>query len=269
MSLSSGAREKLYDAEVAKASNRPRIRIKDLICAAVNCSRSAHCWAGALPACSVHEQRYRTYGSFDLPRKEQLSVCTAAGCAKPPHSKYGTLCRMHYFRMRRGSKLALTPRTSKCAHCAGPIVGNGSRFCSKRCCTREHQNTAPTRNCVVCKSAFDFHGTANTCSKQCAKSLIRRHKQLRRALEVDSTRPREIFCDREIFIRDKFICQICFKPANPFVCHPIPDAATLDHRVPLSRGGLHTRANVQTAHALCNMRKRDKFMHELKFVESA
>lgn len=244
---------------------KPSFTLKQLVCAAEGCARTAHCWAGNLPACSAHEQRYRAYGSFELPTQNRIirTICEVEGCGKKPHSKYRSLCRMHYFRLRRGSRLGLKAPRRACAHCGGQLSRNQSRFCSERCSWRHHQNVASVRKCVVCGNQFDFYGTSNTCSEICSRSLIRHHKQVRRALETNSARPREIFFDREIFIRDKFICQICFKPVNPFVCHPVPEAATIDHRVPLSRGGLHTRANVQTAHSSCNLKKRTKFMHEL------
>ncbi|NEA63940.1 HNH endonuclease [Streptomyces sp. SID12488] len=39
---------------------------------------------------------------------------------------------------------------------------------------------------------------------------------------------------------------------------PSPMAPTLDHIVPLARGGSHEPANVQAAHFLCNNKKNDR-----------
>lgn len=55
-----------------------------------------------------------------------------------------------------------------------------------------------------------------------------------------------------IFKRDGWMCQICFRPVNPELKWPDPDSATLDHIVPFSLGGEHTRENVRLAHARCN-----------------
>lgn len=62
----------------------------------------------------------------------------------------------------------------------------------------------------------------------------------------------------EIFARDKWICGICFKPINPKLRVPNWYAATIDHIIPLSRGGTHTQDNVSAAHLICNLRKGDK-----------
>ena len=37
-------------------------------------------------------------------------------------------------------------------------------------------------------------------------------------------------------------------------------AASLDHIIPLSQGGTHTYNNVQLAHFLCNISKRDSLL---------
>ena len=70
--------------------------------------------------------------------------------------------------------------------------------------------------------------------------------------------------------RDNFICQICGK-----ICNPEdnrwgsfgPDYPTLDHIVPLSKGGSHTWDNVQCACGMCNSIKSDSL--ELREEESA
>lgn len=52
----------------------------------------------------------------------------------------------------------------------------------------------------------------------------------------------------EIAKRDRNKCGICKKRV------PLK-TRSLDHIIPLSKGGTHTKANVQIAHLLCNQRK--------------
>jgi 5-methylcytosine-specific restriction endonuclease McrA len=61
----------------------------------------------------------------------------------------------------------------------------------------------------------------------------------------------------KVFERDGFTCRLCGERTEPKML-PHPRAATVDHVVPLSRGGGHTWGNVQCAHYECNMRKGRK-----------
>lgn len=75
----------------------------------------------------------------------------------------------------------------------------------------------------------------------------------RRAREANCER--EAFADSEIFERDGFVCGICNEPVDMEVRYPDAMSASLDHIIPLSRGGGHVRANVRLAHLGCNARK--------------
>ena len=66
---------------------------------------------------------------------------------------------------------------------------------------------------------------------------------------------------KDLIKRDGGICQICGKPtdANDIKAGHIGKAyPTLDHIIPLSKGGSHTWDNVQLAHMSCNAGKCDR-----------
>ena len=65
----------------------------------------------------------------------------------------------------------------------------------------------------------------------------------------------DIFTNEEIFERDNWICGICGKEVDKDLKYPGRMCASLDHILPLSRGGNHTRDNVQLAHMKCNQIK--------------
>lgn len=65
----------------------------------------------------------------------------------------------------------------------------------------------------------------------------------------------EKFEDREIFERDRWRCQLCRKRISKNLKHPHPMSASLDHIIPLTKGGSHTRAGVQASHLTCNLKK--------------
>lgn len=58
-----------------------------------------------------------------------------------------------------------------------------------------------------------------------------------------------------VFERDGWICQLCFEPVDKHLVGREPMAKSLDHILPLSKGGLHSYANVQLAHFGCNAAK--------------
>lgn len=58
----------------------------------------------------------------------------------------------------------------------------------------------------------------------------------------------ESFTRREIFDRDRGQCHLCGKTCDPSRYH-------VDHLVPLSMGGEHSRRNVAVAHPECNLRR--------------
>lgn len=68
----------------------------------------------------------------------------------------------------------------------------------------------------------------------------------RRARKLNATV--ETFTRAEIIERDHATCYLCGK-------HCDPDDIHLDHVIPLSRGGEHSRANVKVACSTCNVRK--------------
>ena len=86
------------------------------------------------------------------------------------------------------------------------------------------------------------------CSPLCSR---RHHKLLRRARGA-FTAP---VARRDIFERDKWRCRLCGYKIRRNVGQDHPKAATIDHVVPLARGGRHEPANVQAAHRECNARK--------------
>lgn len=62
----------------------------------------------------------------------------------------------------------------------------------------------------------------------------------------------------EVFESFGWICNICHTKIDKRLRKPNLMAATLEHIIPLARGGTHTRDNVAPAHALCNFTKADR-----------
>ncbi|MGF2208968.1 HNH endonuclease [Streptomyces albidoflavus] len=118
--------------------------------------------------------------------------------------------------------------------------------------------------CTYCGLVFEAsrrdrkHCGASACRAKWHSQRMGPYVQARRAAKAGVTA--DSFTASEIFERDGFVCWICGTEALADVPKNHPQRATLEHVVPLSRGGAHTRANVRCAHLLCNLRKGGKVL---------
>lgn len=72
--------------------------------------------------------------------------------------------------------------------------------------------------------------------------------------------PYEPINEKIVFMRDGWICQICKKRVDKRFKGLHPMARSLDHIIPLSRGGSHIYKNVQLAHLGCNSSKHNNVL---------
>lgn len=111
-----------------------------------------------------------------------------------------------------------------------------------------------------------FVGANKYCSKRCAE---RNHEQRKSRLRIDRAKENGkvdygITLDK-LITRDKNICYICNKECNEsdytyqgknFIAgnyYP-----SIDHVIPIAKGGTHTWGNVKLAHRICNSIKSDR-----------
>jgi len=71
---------------------------------------------------------------------------------------------------------------------------------------------------------------------------------------------------RKVCERDGWRCGICHRQIDPTLAYPHLRSASLDHIVPISRGGSHGLLNVQAAHWGCNRAKGAKFDGQLMLM---
>lgn len=86
------------------------------------------------------------------------------------------------------------------------------------------------------------------------KQAMRAYWQAKRA-ERAGAKVIELFTFDEIFERDKWVCQLCGGKIDRTAPSGWKIGKSVDHWVPLSRGGDHSRANCIAAHVGCNGRK--------------
>lgn len=128
-------------------------------------------------------------------------------------------------------------------------------------CAGGIQNTREPHICPVCGK---YTKRPVYCSSVCArKAMIKRGHATRRA------RARDAIVDRNITLtavieRDNGICYLCGKRVDEtdyivrneaVVCGNL--YPSIDHVIPLSKGGKHSWGNVRLAHRVCNSVKGD------------
>jgi 5-methylcytosine-specific restriction endonuclease McrA len=128
-----------------------------------------------------------------------------------------------------------------CAHC-------GRRFCARRSTTRFCGQT--------CREAA---GLARLLARYATDPAVRErsiaHAQARRATRLGLGSKRMLLS--ALAERDGWTCQLCRQPLDPATTVKALKPS-LDHVVPLSRGGSHDLSNVQLAHYACNLSKGNR-----------
>ena len=205
---------------------------------------------------------------FKQNRADQLSYCSRA-CAFENTSQW---------RHRKKSNpvadgmLYWLRHWNQCRIClAWHYTTNAQRYCSLECVKErdrrkakeryEYDPVEPTeRTCTICSGIFySSRPKQKTCSKKCRWRLNRRMKKAaskRREAAKRANEHETIHYD-EVFRRDKWRCWICGQKVNRKAVAPDPLSPSIDHVIPLARGGSHTYDNVKCAHFMCNSVKSD------------
>lgn len=167
-------------------------------------------------------------------------------------------------------------RIKTCKHCGKEFEGVAQQvYCSAECRYRASYVPARERNefvakqCKHCGKIFttNFYAEAREfCSKECAKRHMRRNSKARRRVRLRRQYVAPVSL-AEIYKRDGGICQLCGKKVSLRYKAPHPLSATLDHIIPLSRGGTHEPKNVQLAHWICNVKRGTGGSVQLRIME--
>lgn len=147
-----------------------------------------------------------------------------------------------------------------------PKQRSESFFCSQDCKNKNRRKkdkekliaSKSERICIGCEKIIPKTARADKkwCSEDCS-SKARGHT-MNVTRRIKTSEPLGVFRRVDIYNRDNWICQICKKPIDKKLPFPNPNCASLDHIVPLSRGGTHESTNVQLAHLSCNTSKGNR-----------
>lgn len=155
----------------------------------------------------------------------------------------------------------------RCLHCGEVITSDDVRlkYCTITCRRRFKTQSVvgkagPLPTCRYCGEGFaPNNGMQVYCGKRCR---IRWHQRFSQATTLRSEArkrgviPEGRFSLLDVAERDGWVCALCFWFVDPEE-RSGRMRATVDHVVPLSKGGRHTWENVQLTHGCCNAAKRD------------
>ena len=147
-----------------------------------------------------------------------------------------------------------------------PSQRRKSIFCSRLCKDRYRGqqlkivllNSKKVRACIACNTIIPKTARADKkyCSEECSSKLRGRSMNVERRIRTSEAVLH--FKRVDVYERDNWTCQLCLKSVNPNLVFPDPMCASLDHVIPLSRGGSHQSSNVQLAHLRCNTSRGNK-----------
>lgn len=121
--------------------------------------------------------------------------------------------------------------------------------------------------CTVCGIGFRrTTGRMACCSEVCSQEARRRRYRKKSLARRWQIREGDDYTTFEIIERDAAICHLCKKKVNPHLSGMDRWGPTIDHLVPLSRGGTDVRSNVALAHRICNIRRGNRDMAQLPLV---
>jgi 5-methylcytosine-specific restriction endonuclease McrA len=161
--------------------------------------------------------------------------------------------------------------TRTCRTCARAFTSNEhtQKYCSISCRVSERNKPKPKEPepfaCLQCGSiTMRTNKRKRYCSDQCMWRSNAHHKKFIRRLREEIHEESERIDRSEVLRRDKYICALCHCRIPKAAKYPARLAGTIDHILPLSKGGLHTWDNVQAAHAGCNSKKHTRVFGQLR-----
>lgn len=178
-----------------------------------------------------------------------MNYCTFLNCERTVRAK--GLCGGHYQQKYHGKTLSpLKPKGQN-------KIPKEPNYCTKKGCL----------DIVHAKQLCRSHYREQTRDRENELQRKRSHKRVITEARREQKRRRkalcrgastvEVFTKQQVWDEEFGICGICGTTADMNDWH-------LDHIIPLSRGGQHTRNNVQVSHPKCNLSKGNKLPSEFK-----
>ena len=171
--------------------------------------------------CGAQYQRWRRFGDPEHFGAPAEMTCAITGCERIKNAR--GLCNAHYYRWRKFGDPEATPIR------ASPNL-----------------LPRPIQVCVTC--GIEFAPGTSAARKYCGRKCAR----AKRGGSVN----RRAWVER-LGERDGWTCHLCQSPVDPRLYWPTPLAGSVDHKIPVSRGGNDAEDNLALAHLTCNTARKN------------
>lgn len=193
-------------------------------------------------------------------------LCGIDGCQE--RVKASGLCDAHYKRVEKNGDHSRSCRTCGAQFPAG--MDSGRKYCSEECvpscvingCNDRAVNNSYCSRHASQKKKYGFVPSLDYTCGVCGKKVMRSHaergaKRSRRTCPDCSARFHHGYewFRESIYELGEATCGICCEPINLSAAWPDPESLSIDHIIPVSRGGDNSLHNLQASHLICNIKK--------------
>ena len=209
----------------------------------------------------------RVLDEYGLYVVEETKLCIGCGEEFKP-SRYGSrnqkYCSDHCRYLGNKGIRYIVKRLKKCRYCNTTYItkDENKEFCSGTCRKKEKRFNEMVergpKSCLYCGNSF-YSPTKHYCSDECKCKAARVKDELRKSERLKRARSNGRF-DADIDIyklieRDGEYCYLCGDGVHFNNHYNDPKYPTIEHVMPIARGGTHSWDNVKVACRECNTRK--------------
>lgn len=220
-------------------------------------------------------QKYCSSSCSSSSRKYKIK-CEYCGVEYISGFKNGRYCSSKCEYLYKKKHDLIYVHTCICKHCGKEFKSNikKGKYCSVDCMKEETMNKELRFKCENCGK--EFYGRKDRSNKFCSRkcycerlnikevnvntleyqSRISDLQHIRKAKRLGVKY--EKIDPLEIYEKSNWTCGICGEKIDKNLNYPEIMSASLDHIIPFSKGGTHTKENVRASHLHCNISRGNK-----------
>lgn len=225
-------RKRIYCSE--ECHNKVKVKTKEQYKPCIQCGKLTN-----TKFCSIECNR-AWWKSHPEERKDYKHICEYCGISFYSKNKHQKFCSLKCASTYNNKHKHMI--TKNCEYC-GKIYEVSVNNAYSRCCS------------LKCTYALYSKNNRDKCNQKAHRYLTRKMKQFIEDVSLEY-----------LYHRDKGVCGICGERVNLKYKYPHPLSPSIDHIIPISKGGFHSKNNCQLAHFVCNSTKNNKLINDKQLI---